>query len=39
VNLPLAITPLRAATLMLALSLAGCSSIESMISGDKVDYR
>ncbi len=31
--------PLRAATLLLALSLAGCSSIDHAISGDKVDYR
>ena len=33
------ITPLRAATLLLALSLAGCSSMEGLVSGDKVDYR
>ena len=34
-----AVTPLRAATLLLALSLAGCSSMEGLVSGDKVDYR
>ena len=34
-----AVTPLRAATLLLALSRAGCSSMEGLVSGDKVDYR
>jgi outer membrane protein assembly factor BamC len=33
------ISPLRAASLALALSLAGCSTFENMVSGDKVDYR
>ncbi len=33
------LTPLRGATLVLALSLAGCSSIEGVFSGDKLDYR
>lgn len=36
---PYAITPRHAATLALALSLAGCSSLDTLISGDKVDYR
>ena len=31
--------PLRGAALTLALALAGCSSIESFVSGDKLDYR
>jgi outer membrane protein assembly factor BamC len=39
VNAPYALTPLRSATLLLALSLAGCSSMDNLISGDKVDYR
>ena len=34
-----ALTPTRAAALLLALSLAGCSSMEGVMSGDKVDYR
>lgn len=34
-----AVTPIRAATLGLALALSGCSSIESFLAGDKVDYR
>ena len=42
-NAPIAPTRLRAATpllaLSLALSLAGCSSFENLMSGDKVDYR
>ncbi len=42
-NSPLATTRLRAAApllaLGLALSLAGCSSFENLMSGDKVDYR
>jgi outer membrane protein assembly factor BamC len=32
-------TPARAAFLLLALGLSGCSSIENFVSGDKVDYR
>jgi outer membrane protein assembly factor BamC len=43
VNSPFAPTRLRATTpllaLSLALSLAGCSSFENLMSGDKVDYR
>jgi outer membrane protein assembly factor BamC len=43
VNAPFAPTRLRAASpllaLSLALSLAGCSSFENLMSGDKVDYR
>lgn len=31
--------PLRGAALTLVLALAGCSSIESFVSGDKLDYR
>ena len=38
-NSVLTLTPLRAATLMLALTLAGCSSFDNAISGDKLDYR
>lgn len=34
-----AVTPIRAAALGLALSLAGCSSVENLLSGDKLDYR
>lgn len=33
------VTPTGAAALALALALAGCSSIENSLSGDKVDYR
>ena len=33
------VTPTGAAALALALSLAGCSTIENSLSGDKVDYR
>jgi outer membrane protein assembly factor BamC len=33
------IRPVPAATLVLALSLAGCSSVENLLSGDKIDYR
>jgi outer membrane protein assembly factor BamC len=43
VNPPIATTRLRATTpllaLSLAMSLAGCSSFENLMSGDKVDYR
>ena len=39
VNRLFAVTPIRAATLGLALALSGCSSIESFLAGDKVDYR
>ena len=42
-NPPIATTRLRATTpllaLSLAMSLAGCSSFENLMSGDKVDYR
>ena len=38
-NSVLTLTPLRAATLMLALTLAGCSSFDNAVSGDKLDYR
>ena len=38
-NSVLTLTPLRAATLMLALTLAGCSSFDNALSGDKLDYR
>ena len=34
-----ALTPLRGALLAAALSLAGCSSLDTMMSGDKLDYR
>ena len=34
-----ALSPLRGALLLAALSLAGCSSLDNMISGDKLDYR
>lgn len=33
------ISPVSAAALGLALSLAGCSSVENLLSGDKIDYR
>ena len=36
-NPVLAITPLRAATLLLALTMAGCTAVN--VSGDKIDYR
>ncbi len=39
VTFPYAITPRRAATLLLALSLAGCSSFDTLVSGEKIDYR
>ena len=39
VNLVHAINPIRGAVLALALTLAGCSSIENFMSGDKIDYR
>lgn len=32
-------TPVRAAVVMLALGLAGCSSFENLAGGDKIDYR
>ena len=38
-NSVLTLTPLRAATLLLALTLAGCSSFDNTGSGDKLDYR
>ena len=34
-----AVTPIRAAALGLALSLAGCSTIENFLGGEKLDYR
>ena len=34
-----ALSPLRGALLLAALSLAACSSLDNMISGDKLDYR
>jgi outer membrane protein assembly factor BamC len=37
VNPVFAITPLRAATLLLALTMVGCTSVN--VSGDKIDYR
>ena len=33
------ITPSRGAALLLALSLTGCSSLNNLVSGDKIDYR
>ncbi|MEW6704244.1 MAG: outer membrane protein assembly factor BamC [Pseudomonadota bacterium] len=33
------ISPVAAATVVLALSLAGCSSMENMLGGDKIDYK
>jgi outer membrane protein assembly factor BamC len=39
VNSAFAITSLRAATLTLALTLAACSSLDGLMSGDKLDYR
>ncbi len=36
---PLAATPARCTALALVASLAGCSSVEGLLSGDKVDYR
>ena len=34
-----ALTPLRGALLVGALSLAGCSSLDNLMSGEKLDYR
>ena len=34
-----ALSPLRGALLVAALSLAGCSSLDTMMSGEKLDYR
>jgi len=34
-----AVTPIRAAALSLALSLAGCSTVENFLGGEKLDYR
>lgn len=39
VNSAFAITTLRAATLTLALTLAACSSLDGLMSGDKLDYK
>ena len=33
------VTPVRAATLALALMLGGCASVENLLSGEKIDYR
>ena len=32
-------TPVRAAALSLALTMAGCSTVENFLGGDKIDYR
>jgi outer membrane protein assembly factor BamC len=39
VTFPLAATPARCTALALIVTLSGCSSIEGVLSGDKVDYR
>jgi outer membrane protein assembly factor BamC len=39
VTSPLAATPTRCAVLALACLAAGCSSIEGMLAGDRIDYR
>lgn len=39
VTFPLVATPARCAVLALVAGLAGCSSIDGILSGDKVDYR
>jgi outer membrane protein assembly factor BamC len=39
VNQVFVVTPVRAATLALALALGGCSSLENLMSGEKIDYR
>ena len=39
VNSAFAITTLRAATLTMALTLAACSSLDGLMSGDKLDYK
>lgn len=36
---PLSATPIRCATLTLVALLAGCSTVENLLSGDTVDYR
>ena len=36
---PLAATPARCTALALVASLAGCSSVEGLWSGDRVSYR
>ena len=33
------VTPVRAATVALALALGGCASVENLLSGEKIDYR
>ncbi|WP_234413690.1 outer membrane protein assembly factor BamC [Ideonella sp. A 288] len=38
-NRVFAVNPAHAAVLGLALSLAGCSSVENLLSGEKIDYR
>jgi outer membrane protein assembly factor BamC len=39
VNQVFVVTPVRAATLALALALGGCSTVENLLSGEKIDYR
>jgi outer membrane protein assembly factor BamC len=39
VNQVFVVTPVRAATLVLALALGGCASVENFLSGEKIDYR
>jgi outer membrane protein assembly factor BamC len=39
VKSPLAATPARCAVLALVAALAGCSSVEGFLSGDRIDYR
>ena len=39
VNQVFVVTPVRAATLALALALGGCASVENLLSGEKIDYR
>lgn len=39
VKSPLAATPVRCAALALTIALAGCSSLDSLLAGDRVDYR
>ncbi len=38
-NFKVAVTPARCAVLALATALTACSSLENLLSGDKVDYR
>jgi outer membrane protein assembly factor BamC len=39
VNQVFVVTPVRAATLALAFALGGCSTVENLLSGEKIDYR